>query len=79
MGLAQDLRKQKRKAKGTEKLRMPALASIAGLSKSSRSVLEKYFLPSIEYIWIEAVAVADVGNRLFFDQMQAEKPDFSLW
>jgi len=42
------------------------------------SVLEKYFLPSIKYVGIDAVPVADVGNRLFFDQMQAEKPDFFL-
>jgi hypothetical protein len=35
-------------------------------------------LPSIKHVWIEIVPVADVRNRLFFDQMQAEKPDFFL-
>ena len=40
--------------------------------------LKKLFLPAIEYIWVELVTVADVRYRLFFEQMQAEKPDFFL-
>jgi len=45
---------------------------------SRGTVFEKDFLPSIKHVWIEAVPIANVRNRLLFDQMQAEKPDFPL-
>jgi hypothetical protein len=35
-------------------------------------------LPSVKHVGVESATVADVRNRLFFEQMQAEKPDFFL-
>jgi len=57
---------------------MAVLASITGLVKGGSSVLKKHLLPSVKYVGVDSVPVADVRNRLFFDQMQAKQPDFFL-
>ncbi len=57
---------------------MTIFTSLARLRKSGCAVLKKQLLPLVKDVWVDAVAVADVRNRLFFDQMQAEKPDLVL-
>src|SRR6478672_124993 len=54
------------------------LAAFAGVSEGSGAVLEELLLPEVEEVHGEVVLLADIGDRLLLQEVEAEQGDFLL-
>jgi hypothetical protein len=54
------------------------LATFAGVGEGSRAILEELILPEIEETHVEVVLLADVGDGLLFQDVEAEQGELLL-